>query len=119
SYNGKHNEANGADNGDGTDNNDSWNCGVEGETDDANIVNLREKQKRNQLVTLMLSQGVPMMLAGDELSHTQKGNNNTYCQDNELTWLNWNLNERQEAFLRFAVQMTRTWKEQPVLQRRQ
>src|SRR6185437_7748226 len=96
-------EANGEENHDGTDNNDSWNCGAEGPTDDPNINALREKQKRNFLLTLMLPQGVPMLLAGDELSHTQKGNNNTYCQDNDLTWLNWNLNEKQEAFLRFAV----------------
>ncbi|HXD85855.1 MAG TPA: glycogen debranching protein GlgX, partial [Urbifossiella sp.] len=119
SYNDKHNEANGEENNDGCSNNDSWNCGAEGPTDDSNINALRDKQKRNFLLTLMLSQGVPMLLAGDELSHTKKGNNNTYCQDNELTWLNWNLDDRQEAFLRFAVLASRIWREQPVLQRRQ
>jgi isoamylase len=119
SYNDKHNEANGDQNRDGSDNNDSWNCGAEGPTDDPSIIDLREKQKRNILVTLLLSQGVPMMLAGDELSHTQNGNNNTYCQDNELTWLKWDLTDRQEAFLRFARQVTKIWSEQPVLQRRQ
>src|SRR5204863_327743 len=82
SYNSKHNEANLEDNRDGSDNNDSWNCGVEGSSDESNIIALRERQKRNLLATLMLSQGVPMLLAGDELSHTQKGNNNAYCQDN-------------------------------------
>jgi isoamylase len=119
SYNGKHNEANGEANRDGSDNNDSWNCGAEGPAREAGIIALRERQKRNLLATLMLSQGVPMMLAGDELSHTQKGNNNTYCQDNELTWLNWELTDQQESFLRFAMQITRIWREQPVLQRRQ
>src|SRR6185295_11703160 len=80
---------------------------------------LRERQKRNFLITLMLSQGVPMLLAGDELSHTQHGNNNTYCHDDELTWLNWDLDESQQSFLNFAVRAARIWSEQPVLQRRQ
>src|SRR5262249_50357675 len=86
SYNQKHNEANGEDNRDGTSDNNSWNCGVEGATDDPKIVELRERQKRNIMATLMLSVGVPMILGGDELCHGQTGNNNTYCQDNELTW---------------------------------
>lgn len=88
-YNEKHNEANGEDNNDGESHNRSWNCGVEGPTDDKAINELREKQKRNFLTTLFLSQGVPMLVAGDEMSRTQKGNNNTYCQDNELSWINW------------------------------
>jgi glycogen operon protein len=95
SYNQKHNDANKEDNRDGADNNDSWNCGHEGPTDDPNIVALRERQKRNFVATLMLSQGVPMMLAGDELSQTQGGNNNAYCQDNEISWLDWNLDDRR------------------------
>ena len=91
SYNEKHNEANGEDNRDGANDNNSWNCGAEGPTDDPAIIALRERQKRNLLATLLLSQGVPMLLAGDELGHTQHGNNNTYCQDNEITWLQWDL----------------------------
>jgi glycogen operon protein len=88
-YNEKHNEANGEDNNDGENHNRSWNCGVEGPTHDERINELREKQKRNFLTTLFLSQGVPMLVAGDEMSRTQNGNNNTYCQDNELSWINW------------------------------
>jgi isoamylase len=88
-YNDKHNEANGEDNRDGHSNNLSWNGGAEGPTDDPNIIALRERQKRNFLATLLLSQGTPMLLAGDEMGHTQGGNNNAYCQDNEITWLNW------------------------------
>jgi glycogen operon protein len=89
SYNEKHNEANGEDNRDGTSNNASWNCGAEGSTDDPEILKLRARQKRNFLTTLMLSQGVPMLLAGDEFGNSQGGNNNAYCQDNEIGWLNW------------------------------
>jgi isoamylase len=119
SYDRKHNEANGEDNRDGSDQNDSWNCGVEGPSDDPNIVALRERQKRNLLATLLFSEGVPMIVAGDELSHTQHGNNNTYCHDNELTWLDWSLNdERKRNFLEFAKKCTAIWREQPVLQRR-
>jgi len=88
-YNHKHNEANGEDNRDGHDDNKSWNCGAEGETDDEAINALRRRQKRNLLATLFLSQGVPMVLAGDECSNTQGGNNNAYCQDNEIGWVNW------------------------------
>ena len=88
-YNEKHNEANGEENNDGENHNRSWNCGVEGPTYDEDINELREKQKRNFLTTLFLSQGVPMLVAGDEMSRTQNGNNNTYCQDNELSWINW------------------------------
>ena len=89
SYDRKHNEANGEDNRDGTDDNRSWNCGVEGPTDDPGVVALRARQRRNLLTTLLLSQGVPMILGGDELGRSQRGNNNAYCQDNELTWYDW------------------------------
>jgi glycogen operon protein len=89
SYQDKHNEANGEGNRDGTDDNRAWNCGVEGPTDDPDILVLRARQQRNILVTLMLSQGVPMLLAGDEIGRTQHGNNNAYCQDNEISWLDW------------------------------
>jgi glycogen operon protein len=89
SYNGKHNEANGEDNRDGSDGNNSWNCGVEGPTDDPNVQALRARQRRNLLATLLLSQGTPMMLAGDEFAKSQHGNNNAYCQDSPLTWLDW------------------------------
>jgi glycogen operon protein len=118
SYIGKHNEANGENNRDGADNNDSWNCGAEGPTDDAAVNDLRERQKRNLVATLLLSQGVPMLLAGDELSHTQRGNNNTYCQDNELTWLNWDLTPVQRQFLEFIRTVTRIMQDQPAFQRR-
>ena len=89
SYNDKHNEANGEGNRDGSDANYSWNCGVEGPTDDPAIVALRDRQKRNMLATLLLSLGVPMLLAGDEIGRTQRGNNNAYCQDNEISWIDW------------------------------
>jgi glycogen operon protein len=118
SYNGKHNEANGENNHDGADNNDSWNCGAEGPTDDPAVNDLRERQKRNLVATLLLSQGVPMLLAGDELSHTQRGNNNTYCQDNELAWLNWDLTPGQQQFLEFIRAVARIMQDQPAFQRR-
>lgn len=118
SYNSKHNEANLEDNRDGSDNNDSWNGGVEGPTDDPAVVALRERQKRNLLATLMLSQGVPMMLAGDELSHTQQGNNNAYCQDSPISWLDWELDDRRTRFFDFARKVTQIWRDQPVLKRR-
>src|SRR5206468_54841 len=118
SYNEKHNEVNKDDNKDGSNDNNSWNCGVEGPTDDPAIRALRARQKRNFIATLLLSQGVPMLLGGDELSHTQKGNNNAYCQNNELTWLNWELNEEGLAFLDFVKKVTRLWRTQPALQRR-
>lgn len=118
SYNEKHNDANGEENRDGNSNNISWNCGAEGSTKDAKIRALRERQKRNFVATLMLSQGVPMILSGDELSHSQKGNNNTYCQDNDLTWLKWDLTQEKKKFLDFVKRVTRIWREQPVLKRR-
>ena len=99
SYNEKHNEANLEDNRDGTDDNRSWNCGVEGPTEEAEVNRLRERQMRNFLTTLFLSQGVPMLLGGDELARTQHGNNNAYCQDNEISWFHWELDERQERLL--------------------
>ena len=89
SYNEKHNEANGENNQDGENHNRSWNCGTEGPSDDPVVLKLRVKQKRNFLTTLLLSQGVPMLLGGDEMGRTQSGNNNTYCQDNEIAWYNW------------------------------
>ncbi len=118
SYNDKHNEANGENNQDGTNDNNSWNCGAEGPTDDAAIRELRERQKRNFLATLFLAQGVPMLLGGDELSHSQQGNNNTYCQDSELTWLNWNLDETKQKFLEFVRRVVKIRAEQPVFRRR-
>ncbi|MFL5342705.1 MAG: glycogen debranching protein GlgX [Gemmataceae bacterium] len=118
SYNDKHNEANGENNKDGCDHNDSWNCGAEGPSEDPAVVALREQQKRNFIATLMFSQGVPMLLAGDELGHTAQGNNNTYCQDNELSWLNWELDERKQGFLDFVRKVTTIWRTNPVFQRR-
>ena len=118
SYNEKHNEANMEDNRDGSDHNDSWNCGHEGPTDDPEINALRQRQKRNFLATLLISQGVPMLLAGDELGHTQGGNNNPYCQDNEITWLNWDLDDDKRAFLEFVKRLIRLRRNQPVLRRR-
>jgi isoamylase len=118
SYNEKHNEANGEGNRDGHNDNRSWNCGVEGPTDDPDIKALRAKQRRNLLASLLLSQGVPMVLGGDELSHTQGGNNNPYCQDNETFWLNWRLDEEQERFLEFAGQMIAFRRRHAVFSRR-
>jgi isoamylase len=117
-YNGKHNEANGEGNRDGTDNNRSWNCGVEGPTDDPDIQALRAKQKRNLLATLFLSQGVPMLYAGDAMGHTQLGNNNAYCQDNEASWLNWNLQPSDRDLLAFVQRMIGLRKRHPVFRRR-
>ncbi|HEU5117899.1 MAG TPA: alpha-amylase family glycosyl hydrolase, partial [Isosphaeraceae bacterium] len=117
-YNEKHNEANKEDNRDGANDNRSWNCGVEGPTDDPEINALRTRMRRNFVATLLFSQGVPMLLAGDEIGHSQSGNNNAYCQDNDLTWLDWDLNEEQKAFLRFVKKVTRIWRSQPALQRR-
>jgi isoamylase len=111
SYNNKHNEANGEDSRDGNDSNLSWNCGVEGPTDDPEILSLRDRQKRNMLATLLLSLGVPMLLAGDEIGRTQQGNNNAYCQDNEISWTNWG-NIRPEdgelgRFVSYLIQLRR------------
>lgn len=117
SYNEKHNQENLENQKDGNDDNLSWNCGVEGPTEDPAIQNLREKQKRNFLSTLFLSQGVPMLCAGDEMGRTQKGNNNAYCQDNEISWVDWNLSGDQNRLLDFTSQIIRFYKEHPVLQR--
>jgi isoamylase len=118
SYNDKHNEANGENNSDGDDNNLSWNCGAEGPTGNPAIAALRERQKRNLIATLLLSQGVPMIRGGDELSHTQAGNNNAYCQDNEVGWLDWDLSEAEKEFLEFVRKVVNIWRSQPVLKRR-
>jgi len=118
SYNHKHNEANLEENRDGADDNASWNCGVEGETDDAAILELRDRQQRNLIATLLVSQGVPMLCAGDELGKTQGGNNNAYCQDNEISWIDWSVSPRQEELLAFTQRMIQLRKSQPVLQRR-
>jgi len=114
----KQNMANGEDNGDGENHNRNWNCGHEGPTDDPDIIALRERQRRNLLATIFLSHGVPMLLAGDELGHTQQGNNNTYCQDNDLSWLDWEPSGPRTDFLEFVKKITRLWREQPVLRRR-
>jgi glycogen operon protein len=118
SYNQKHNEDNGESNRDGADDNNSWNCGIEGPTNDPNIVDLRERQKRNLIATLLFSEGVPMIRGGDELSQSKQGNNNTYNQDNQLTRLNWKLDDRAKNFLQFVQKCAQIWREQPVLQRR-
>jgi glycogen operon protein len=119
SYDHKHNEANGEDNRDGTDDNRSWNCGAEGRTDDKDVLALRARQKRNFLTTLFLSQGVPMMLAGDEMGRTQQGNNNAYCQDNEISWVNWAVrDESDHALLEYVRRLIRLRAEHPVFRRR-
>jgi isoamylase len=118
SYDKKHNEANGEENRDGADDNLSWNCGVEGPTDDPQINALRARKQRNFLATLLVSQGVPMLLAGDELGKSQQGNNNTYCQDNELSWLDWNLSDEQRELTEFTKRLIAFWKTQPTLHRR-
>ncbi len=117
SYNDKHNEANGEDNKDGDNSNESWNCGVEGPTDDPEIIALRARQQRNFLATLFLSQGVPMLLAGDEIGRTQGGNNNAYCQDNETSWVDWDLSEADEDLLSFARRVISIRNEHPTFGR--
>jgi isoamylase len=118
SYNDKHNEANLEDNRDGTDDNRSWNCGAEGPTNDPEIRALRARQKRNLVATLMLSQGVPMLLAGDEMGRSQHGNNNGYCQDNELSWVNWDLSSEDREFLSFVSRLIEFRKQHPSFRRR-
>jgi isoamylase len=115
SYNEKHNEANGEDNKDGTDDNRSWNCGVEGPTDDPLVNALRGRQQRNFLTTLLLSQGVPMILGGDEFGRSQNGNNNAWCQDNELSWFNWESGD--EELRAFTERLIRVRREHPVFRR--
>ncbi|GAB4211279.1 MAG: hypothetical protein OHK0022_45630 [Roseiflexaceae bacterium] len=118
SYNEKHNEANGENNNDGESHNNSWNCGAEGLCDDPAINGLRARQQRNLLATLLLSQGVPMLLAGDERNRSQGGNNNAYCQDNDVSWLNWELDDDARALLRFTQDLIALRKAHPVLRRR-
>ncbi|SNS98318.1 isoamylase [Granulicella rosea] len=118
SYDHKHNEANGENNQDGTDNNDSWNMGAEGPTDDPAINELRERQTRNFLATLMLSQGVPMLSGGDEVARSQMGNNNTYCQDNELNWYDWNLDAPRKRLMEFTGKLIQLRRAHPNLHRR-
>ena len=118
SYNDKHNEANGEEGRDGNNHNLSWNCGVEGPTDDPAIRALRLRQMRNFLATLLLSQGVPMLTAGDEIARTQRGNNNAYCQDNETSWLDWTLDDDQRALLAFVQRLIALRRAHPVFRRR-
>jgi glycogen operon protein len=118
SYNEKHNEANGEDNRDGESHNRSWNCGVEGPTDDPEILALRHQQMRNILVTLILSQGTPMIAHGDEIGRTQQGNNNVYCQDSPLSWMDWTLKETNADLLEFTKKVTALRKAHPVFRRR-
>ncbi|MER7245890.1 glycogen debranching protein GlgX [Kribbella sp. NPDC000426] len=118
SYNDKHNEANGEGGKDGESHNRSWNCGVEGPTDDPEVLRLRANQQRNFLTTLLISQGVPMIAHGDELGRTQQGNNNVYCQDNEIAWVDWELSEPQKHLLEFTRSVVRLRNNHPVLRRR-
>ncbi len=117
SYNEKHNAANGEDNRDGESHNRSWNCGVEGPTEDGEVNVLRERQKRNFLTTLLLSQGVPMIAHGDELGRTQQGNNNVYCQDNELSWVEWDATPEREIMTEFTAKLAALRREHPVFRR--
>jgi glycogen operon protein len=118
SYNEKHNEANGEGNNDGESNNNSWNCGAEGPSGDPTVNAIRERQKRNFLVTLLLSQGVPMLSHGDEIARTQGGNNNVYAQDSEISWMNWNLSPAQRDLLEFTRRAAALWRANPVFHRR-
>lgn len=117
SYNVRHNEANGEENRDGHSNNLSWNCGAEGPTDDAEVLALRDRQMRNMLATLFLAKGTPMLLAGDEMGRTQQGNNNAYCQDNEISWLNWEMGQRGAALTRFSARLAGLRRRFPLLTR--
>jgi isoamylase len=116
-YNDKHNEANHEDNNDGSSDNRSWNCGIEGPTDDVEINSLRERQLRNMLGTLILSQGTPMLLAGDEFGRTQHGNNNAYCQDTDISWLDWSLTDKGAGLTRFVQKVTHLRHKYPILRR--
>jgi glycogen operon protein len=118
-YNAKHNERNGEENRDGTDDNRSWNCGVEGPTDDPAVLALRARQQRNFLATLMLSEGAPLLLGGDEFARSQDGNNNAYCQDNELTWFDWNAAAQHADLVDFTARLCRLREQHPVFRRRQ
>jgi isoamylase len=116
-YNDKHNEANGEDNKDGSSDNRSWNCGVEGPTEDEAINSLRDRQRRNILATLLLSQGTPMLLAGDEFCRTQSGNNNAYCQDDEISWIDWELRDRNAGLVQFVQRLCALRAKYPILRR--
>ncbi|WP_182906622.1 glycogen debranching protein GlgX [Microbispora sp. H13382] len=118
SYDHKHNEANGEGNRDGTDDNRSWNCGAEGPVEDPAIVRLRRRQRRNLLATLFVSQGVPMLLAGDEFGRTQHGNNNAYCQDNDVSWIDWSLLRQEDDLLDFVRRLAALRRAHPVFRRR-
>jgi glycogen operon protein len=118
SYNDKHNEANGEDNRDGESHNRSWNCGAEGDSDDPAVLELRARQQRNLLATLLLSQGIPMLCHGDELGRTQRGNNNAYCQDNEISWIDWELAREQQPLVEFTRRLIALRAAHPVLRRR-
>jgi glycogen operon protein len=117
SYNDKHNEANGEENKDGDNNNHSWNCGAEGPTDDKAVNALRRRQQRNFLATLFLSQGVPMLCGGDEFGRTQNGNNNAYCQDNEISWFSWERSPEQDAQAEFTAKLISFRTEHPIFRR--
>jgi isoamylase len=117
SYNDKHNEANGEDNKDGSSSNRSWNCGAEGPTDDKAIIELRNRQKRNMLATLLFSQGTPMMLGGDEFGRTQHGNNNAYCQDSDISWFDWNLSDEANSLIAFTKRLIKLRQSYPTLRR--
>jgi glycogen operon protein len=117
-HNHKHNDANGEGNRDGSNDNHSWNCGAEGPTTDPHVLGLRRRQVRNLVATLLLSQGVPMLLAGDELLRSQGGNNNAWCQDNEMSWVDWGLATRNGDFLRFVREMIALRRRHPALRRR-
>ena len=119
SFNSKHNEANGEDNHDGTDDNRSWNCGVEGPTDDAAVLALRARQRRNFIATLLLSEGAPLLLGGDEFARTQHGNNNAYCHDDELTWFDWSAVAANADLVEFTARLCGLRERHPVFRRRQ
>ena len=118
SYDHKHNDANKENGQDGENHNLSWNCGAEGVTNNADVIARRNKQRRNFLATLLLSQGVPMLCAGDEFGRTQRGNNNAYCQDNKISWLNWDSSDEREELVDFVRMLIKLRAEQPVLRRR-
>src|SRR5207248_4754051 len=116
--NDKHNEANGEGNQDGDNNNKSWNCGAEGPTNDEAVNTLRRRQQRNFLTTLFLSQGVPMLCGGDECGRTQQGNNNAYCQDNEISWVDWKTDDANERLIRFVKKLTALRQKYPILRQK-
>ena len=118
SYNEKHNDANGEGNRDGESNNRSWNCGVEGETTIRDVNELRQRQMRNMFSTLLVSQGIPMICGGDEVARTQQGNNNAYCQDNEISWTHWDLDDDRKSLLAFVSKLIHLRLDHPVLHRR-